>query len=128
MKVNCAQSVASGRRAPGRRPDGVILEFKSVLENSGYTLLDEHEHEFEKDGVHYSYAPVEELEPFAGIGMEQIQTICMEDFRFKLLTLPQYLKVYTVSSKDGYRVTVREKKDADKIAFIQKKLQEEADA
>lgn len=32
------------------------------------------------------------------------------------------LKVYRASAKDGYRITVREKKDNDKIAFIEKRL------
>lgn len=100
-------------------------EFKTILENDGYTLIDEHEHEFEKDGVHYSYAQMEELESFADISLSEVATVGKEGANFKLLSLPQYLKVYTASSKDGYRVNVREKKDFDKIAFIQKKLQEE---
>ena len=100
-------------------------EFKSVLESNGYTLIDEHEHEFEKDGVHYSYAQIEELESFADIGLSEIAAFSKEGATYKLLSLPQYLKVYTASSKDGYRTNVREKKDFDKIAFIQKKLQEE---
>ena len=33
-----------------------------------------------------------------------------------------YLAVYRQSSKDGYRVNVRQKKDADKIRFIESKL------
>ena len=42
--------------------------------------------------------------------------------RFLLLSLEQYLLVYQKSSKDGYRVNVRQKKDADKIKFIESKL------
>ena len=42
--------------------------------------------------------------------------------RFLLLSLEQYLLVYQKSSKDGYRVNVRQKKDADKIRFIESKL------
>ena len=79
----------------------------------------------EKDGVHYSYAQIEELESFADIGLSEIAAFSKEGATYKLLSLPQYLKVYTASSKDGYRTNVREKKDFDKIAFIQKKLQEE---
>lgn len=101
-------------------------EFRTVLESSGYTLIDEHEHEFEKDGFHFAYAYIEDLEPFAGIRMSEIATISMEDFSFRLLSLSQYLKVYTASSKDGYRVNIREKKDLDKIAFIQAQLQKES--
>lgn len=109
-------------------PESFILErwseFRGALEQDGYDLIDEHEHTFEKGGVHYSYARIEELEPFAGIPMAEIRTMEEEGIRFKLLSLQQYLKVYTASAKDGYRVNVREKKDFDKIRFIQKKLQE----
>ncbi len=41
---------------------------------------------------------------------------------FKKLSLEQYLKVYTASSKDGYRVNVRQKKDNEKLAFIKDRL------
>ena len=101
-------------------------EFKTILLNDGYTLIDEHEHEFEKEGIHYSYAQIEELESFAGIGISEIATISTGDFCFKLLSLSQYLKVYTASSKDGYRVNVRKKKDSDKIEFIHLQLQKDA--
>lgn len=65
-------------------------EFKTVLMNEGYALIDEHEHTFQKNGICYSYAQIEELKTFAGI--------------------------------DGYRINVREKKDNEKIAFIEKQL------
>ena len=38
--------------------------FRSALEEKGYALLDEREHTFEKEGIHYSYAMMEELETF----------------------------------------------------------------
>lgn len=97
-------------------------EFRTVLEHHGYTLIDEHEHTFEKDGIHYSYAQMEELESFAGIPLSQIEIHQVESLRFRLLSLEQYLKVYTASAKDGYRIEVRGKKDAEKIAFIQQRL------
>jgi hypothetical protein len=97
-------------------------EFKSVLTENGYVLIDEHEHSFLKDSVCYSYASFEELESFAKINLSDIE--CKSDLgvNFKVLSLEQYLKVYTSSSKDGYRINVRKKKDADKILFIQKHL------
>ena len=94
-------------------------EFKKSLENKGYVLLDEHEHTFQKNNVLYSYASVEELESFAGIKISEIKQHLKENVQFCLLTLEQYLKVYTASSKDGYRVNVRKKKDSEKIAFIE---------
>ncbi|MBE6569086.1 MAG: phosphoribosylanthranilate isomerase [Ruminococcaceae bacterium] len=97
-------------------------EFISILTQNGYTLTDEHEHTFEKDGLHYSYASLEELETFAGISADAIPMLREDGIIFRLLTLEQYLAVYTVSVKDGYRIDVRGKKDAEKIALIRKKL------
>ena len=99
-------------------------EFKAILEVQGYALTDEHEHTFVRDGVAYSYADIEDLESFAGINTEAIEMQMHEvdDIRFLLLSLEQYLAVYRQSSKDGYRVNVRQKKDAVKIRFIESKL------
>ena len=97
-------------------------EFKALLEAQGYVLVDEHEHTFARDGVAYSYADIEDLESFAGINTEDIEMQEADDVRFLLLSLEQYLAVYQKSSKDGYRVNVRHKKDADKIRFIESKL------
>ena len=97
-------------------------EFKSLLEAQGYVLVDEHEHTFVHDGVAYSYADIEGLESFAGINTEDIEMHEVDGVRFLLLSLEQYLAVYKQSSKDGYRVNIRQKKDADKIRFIESKL------
>ena len=97
-------------------------EFKAGLEEHGYVLVDEHEHTFARDGVEYSYADIEDLESFAGINTEAIKMHEVDGVRFMLLSLEQYLAVYRQSSKDGYRVNVRQKKDADKIKFIESKL------
>ena len=97
-------------------------EFKAVLEEHGYVLVDEHEHTSARDGVAYSYADIEDLESFAGIRMKDIEMREADGVRFLLLSLEQYLAVYQKSSKDGYRVNVRQKKDADKIRFIESKL------
>ena len=97
-------------------------ELKAFLEQEGYTLIDEREHTFLKDGLCYSYAQIEELEAFAQIFPGEIETKEVNSVRFKLLSLEQYLKVYTASEKDGYRINTRGKKDAEKIAFIKNLL------
>ena len=97
-------------------------EFKALLEAQGYVLVDEHEHTFARDSVAYSYADIEDLESFAGINTEDIELHETDGVRFLLLSLEQYLAVYKQSSKDGYRMNVRQKKDADKIRFIESKL------
>ena len=97
-------------------------EFKEDLEEHGYVLVDEHEHTFVRDGVAYSYADIEDLESFAGIRMKDIEMREADGVSFLMLSLEQFLAVYKQSSKDGYRVNVRQKKDADKIRFIESKL------
>ena len=97
-------------------------EFKVLLEAQGYVLADEHEHTFVCDGVSYSYADIEDLESFAGINTEDIEMYEADGVSFLLLSLEQYLLVYQKSSKDGYRVSVRQKKDTDKIKFINDKI------
>ncbi|MBQ8790479.1 MAG: hypothetical protein IJZ51_04125 [Ruminiclostridium sp.] len=100
-------------------------EFKTALEKEGYVLADEHEHTFCKDGVCYSYASIEELYSFAGIPLTNIGVKTEEDVKFRLLTLEQYQTVYRASSKDGYRVKVRNKKDKEKLKFIYKQIVKE---
>ena len=80
------------------------------------------EHILVRDDVAYSYADIEDLESFAGINTEDIELHETDGVRFLLLSLEQYLAVYKQSSKDGYRVNIRQKKDADKIRFIESKL------
>ena len=97
-------------------------KFKAVLEEHRYVLVDEHEHTFARDGAAYSYADIEDLESFAGIRMKDIEMREADGVNFLMLSLEQYHAVYKQSSKDGYRVNVRQKKDADKIRFIESKL------
>lgn len=97
-------------------------EFREVLTKHGYRLVDEGEHTFEKEGIAYSYASMEELESFAGIPLREIGQCACDGVSFRLLTLEQYRRVYSASSKDGYRMEVRQKKDGQKLALIQKHL------
>ena len=62
------------------------------------------------------------LKIFAKIELSDIKQLCNNGILFRLLSLEQYLKVYRASSNDGYRITVRQKKDHEKIAFIENLL------
>lgn len=97
-------------------------EFNLFLESRGYTLIDEHEHTFRKDGIDYSYASIESLKDFADIDIYDIESRNVSGTKFMLLSLEQYLKVYQKSSQDGYRTNVKEKQDNQKIEFIKKML------
>lgn len=96
--------------------------FRSTLEYLGYDLIDLHEHTFQKNGICYSYASIENLKGFAGIGIEEISKVSDQGVEYLLLNLEQYLRVYEKSSQDGYRVNKKNKQDNKKIEFIKEKL------
>lgn len=94
----------------------------AVMNDNGYVLYDLHEHAFEKDGLSCAFASIESLTPFAGVDPAKIPVIEEMDVRYYLLDLQDYLKVYTASSKDGYRKNVKNKKDGQKMELINKAL------
>ena len=94
--------------------------FQTLLQAEDWRLIDAHEHTFEKRGVHCSLAALEELETFAGVPISEIETRAESGAKYRLLSVKQYLAVYKASAKDGYRVNTRGKKDAEKIALLEK--------
>lgn len=98
---------------------------QTLLEGCGYVLTDLNEHTFEKDGISFAYAQLEELEDFAGISPAELLSCKQADTSFLLLTLEQYLKVYTASAEDGYRANVKNKQDSEKIRLIEALLKNE---
>ena len=94
--------------------------FQTLLQAEDWRLIDAHEHTFEKRGVHCSFAALEELETFAGVPISEIETRTESGTKYRLLSVKQYLAVYKASAKDGYRVNTRGKKDAEKIALLEK--------
>ena len=101
------------------------LEFKRFLEQSGYCLIDAHEHTFGKDGMAYSYAAIDNLETFAAVRIGEIPLCRESGVTHLLLSLEQYLRVYQASAQDGYRKNVKEKRDGEKIELIEKKQRQE---
>lgn len=95
-------------------------EFKTFLEENGYTMIDLHEHTFNKNGIDYAYASIENLEEFAGIKVSEINVYD----HYLLLDAKQYLKVYQTSLKDGYRIYKKNKKDQEKIDLLLQYLKE----
>ena len=94
----------------------------TVMNDNGYVLYDLHEHAFEKSGLSLAFASIESLTPFAGIDIAKIPIIEESGVYYYLLDLQDYLKVYTASSKDGYRKNIKNKKDEEKIKLINKAL------
>ena len=94
----------------------------AVMNDKGYVLYDLHDHAFEKSGRRLAFASIESLTPFAGIDVTKIPIIDEKGVFYYLLDLQDYLKVYTASSKYGYRKNVKNKKDEEKIKLINKAL------
>lgn len=94
-----------------------------VMATLGYTLYDIHEHAFEKNGVSAAFASIENLVPFANVDITRIPVVDENGIRYYLLVLEDYLKVYTASSKDGYRKDTKNKNDTEKIELIKRALE-----
>ncbi len=88
----------------------------------GYALSNAEEHEFVKDDIRVAYAAIEDLKPFAGVDITSIPEVRDDGVIYLLLELPEYLKVYEASSKDGYRRDVKNKQDQKKIELIQEAM------
>lgn len=100
-------------------------QLTAMMEKLSYTLQDEEEHEYVKGGCRMAFASIENLEPFAGVDLNIIPLITDQGASYYLLELPDYLKVYEASSKDGYRKNVKNKQDQQKIDLILKALEKE---
>ena len=97
-------------------------ELSSFLRNQGYELYDLHEHAFWKENVSTAFASLESIEEFAGIDIAKIPKIRYNNICYLLLDLEDYKKVYTASSRDGYRKDKKHKNDAEKIALIEEAI------
>lgn len=94
----------------------------ACMREAGYALHNEAEHEFVNESFRVAFAPLESLGPFAGVDVAQIPQIREGGARYLLLELPDYLKVYQSSSRDGYRKNVKNKQDQQKIDLILRAL------
>lgn len=93
-----------------------------IMTENGYLLYDVHEHAFEKAGLSMAFASLESLAPFAEVDLTKIPIVEEAGVRYYLLDLQDYLKVYTASSKDGYRRNTKNKNDQQKINLINQAL------
>lgn len=97
---------------------------KSEIEGQGYKLIDINEHEFSNGHHKLGFSDIEDLEDYAAIHINEIESRDYKGIEYRLLNLDQYLLVYSRSVKDGYRVNTRNKKDNEKIDLIKKILKE----
>jgi hypothetical protein len=84
-------------------------------------LVDAHEQEYSRGGMRVGIASDGDMVRFAGIDPSTLATKGAP-CRHRLLTLEQYLHVYTASQHDGYRQGARAKGDERKLALIRRSL------
>nr|WP_244444996.1 phosphoribosylanthranilate isomerase [Oceanobacillus jeddahense] len=102
-------------------PEQAVFDWEEIINSMlslGYSLVDLHEHEFEKDGLAVGFGIMDTLPAFAGIPLEDLELHRQGDVKYYLLKSDQYLKVYEASSKDSYRADKNNHKDMDKIKYL----------
>ena len=97
-------------------------KFRIFIERLGFILKDEHEHEFERDGIRTAFGNEYELKTFTGIDYENLEIEELKGARFKRLNAEQYLRVYELMGRDNYRVKKRGSEDLDKLRRIREFL------
>ena len=68
-----------------------------VMNHLGYTLVDIHEHEFQKDDVSVEFGSINSLPDFAGVSESNIELIHLDDITFRVSSLGQFLSIYKAS-------------------------------
>ena len=97
---------------------------QSTMEQLGYSLIDLSEHEFQKDDIKIGFAYTEDLLDFAAVDYKNLERVEENGAYYHLLTVTDYLKVYSKSFQDGYRRKKNNNKDLRKLEFL-KKLRED---
>ncbi|KAB2335673.1 phosphoribosylanthranilate isomerase [Bacillus mesophilum] len=102
-------------------PEHSIFKWEKIvkiMESSGYTLIDLHEHEFSKNGQSIEFGIIDTLPNFAGIALNTLEVQQANGVKYYLLNPHQYLQVYESSSKDSYRAEQNNHKDIEKIKYL----------
>lgn len=94
----------------------------AVMKKLGYSLIDIHEHEFQKNGVSVEYGTIDSLYDFAGIFESDIELVQLNGIKFRVPSLKQFLSIYEASSKDSYRNNNNNDKDFKKIDWLKEQL------
>lgn len=96
-------------------------QIHSMVLGMGYQLIDLHEHEFKKADLHVEYGTIDSLYEFAGVREEDIEIVEINQIRFRVPNIEQFLKIYRASSKDSYRNENNNDKDFAKISWLESK-------
>lgn len=106
-------------------PELVIDNWNDIvkmMKSIGYTLIDLHEHEFEKKDLLVGFGVIDTLPSFAGVNLEDLVIHSYQGVKYYLLNHKQYLSVYESSAKDSYRADNNNHKDLAKIEFLKQML------
>lgn len=115
---------ARGWEAPD---DERIYQWDDILacmQQLGYTLIDLHEHEFQRDGVSVGFGCIDTLPAFAGVEPQDLPMYQVDGVSFRIPNAAQYLAIYRASSQDSYRNEQNNAKDFAKISYLEKKQSE----
>lgn len=96
------------------------IALKNLMERFGYSMIDYQEHEFSDGYSQVGFSFIEDLETFAGVDYRSLEKVLECGAEYYVLSLDDYLNVYTKSSADGYRRTKNHGKDLRKIDIIKK--------
>lgn len=94
---------------------------QEVMSELGFSLVDEHEHEFKNDeGLNVAFAQ-ETVLTRDGIldSISKVIYVVIDNITIRTLTARDFLAAYRYSVKDGYRIESRGKKDAEIIALLE---------
>ncbi|MBE5962495.1 MAG: hypothetical protein E7256_14145 [Lachnospiraceae bacterium] len=100
----------------------------SFMLNEGYVLMDLKEHFFQKGEIGVNFSAIDgvggipSLEVFVDIDIRDIPIMETDGAFYKLMTLEQYLKVYSHSLEDSYRADNSGHEDQNKIDLLKKAL------
>lgn len=115
-----------GDRRGWEAPDELRIcdwdKIMTVMKKLGYDLVDLHEHEFRKDGISVEYGSIDSLYDFAGIYESDIKLIQLNEIKFRVPSLKQFLSIYESSSKDSYRNNNNNNKDFKKIEWLKRHI------
>jgi len=102
-------------------PDELIEKSKlyEIMEQLGFVLKDEHEHEFERDGEIVAFGKANDLSNLAKVNPKDLEVIEENGVKFRKLSPEQYLMCYKYMLRDGYRQEKRGNADKEKIEFIE---------
>ena len=89
-----------------------------IMKELGYALADIHEHEFVKEEFSVEFGSIDALYDFAGIHELDIELVQLNEIKFRVPSLKQFLAIYEASSKDSYRNDNNNDKDFKKIEWL----------